>query len=77
MLATLCVIRLSLLLRLVLCLCLLDCEELLLLLLLLEVLRLVRDLLLKMHHRVDWPHGTGIPLHRSQLSRADALSAVR
>lgn len=75
MLATLCVIHLSLLLSLVLCLRLLDCEELLLLLL--EVLRLVRDLLLKMHHRVDWPHGTGIPLHRSQLSRADTLSAVR
>lgn len=76
MLATLCVIRLSLLLRLVLCLRLLDCEELLLLLLL-EVLRLVRDLLLKMHHLVDWPHGTGIPLHRSKLSRADTLSAIR
>jgi hypothetical protein len=63
MLATLCVVHLSLLLSLVLCLRLLDCEELLLLLL--EVLRLVRDLLLKMHHWVDWPHGTGIPLHRS------------
>lgn len=75
MLAPLCVIRLGLLLSLVLCLRLLDCEKLLLLLL--EVLRLVRDLLLKMHHRVHRPHGTGIPLHRSQLSRADTLSAVR
>lgn len=37
----------------------------------------MRDLLLEMHHCVDWPHATGIRLHRSQLSGADTLSTIR